>query len=39
MKYSGKVGNWPLNKGLHFGGDPDMYPYHDTGKTCLGAVA
>jgi len=23
MKFSGKVGNWPLNKRLNFGGDPD----------------
>ena len=23
MKFSGKVGNGPVNKWLHFGGDPD----------------
>jgi len=23
MKFSGKVGNGPMNKGLNFGGDPD----------------
>jgi len=23
MKFSGKVGNGPLNKWIHFGGDPD----------------
>ena len=34
MKFSGKVGNEPINKRLNFGGDPD--PYRDTGKTCLG---
>ena len=43
MKFSGKVGNGPLNKRINFGGDPrdpdtdlDPDPYHDTGKTCLG---
>jgi len=23
MKFSGKVGKWPVNKRLNFGGDPD----------------
>jgi len=23
MKFSGKIGNWPVNKRLTFGGDPD----------------
>jgi len=44
MKFSGKVGNGPMNKLLNFGGDqdpdtnpdPDLDPYRDTGKTCLG---
>ena len=38
MKFSGKVGNGPMNKWLNFDGDPDPYPYRDrpTGKTCLG---
>jgi len=36
MKFSGKVGNRPMNKWLNFGGDPDLDLYHDTGKTCLG---
>ena len=38
MKFSGKVGNGPMNKRLNFGGDPDKDPdpYGDTGKTCLG---
>jgi len=36
MKFSGKVGNGPMNKWLNFGGDPDHDPYHDTGKTCFG---
>ena len=42
MKFSGKVGNGPMNKSLNFGGDPDHRsgtdpdPYRDTGKTCLG---
>ena len=34
MKFSGKVGNGPLNKWLKFGNDPDLYC--DTGNTCLG---
>ena len=38
MKFSGKVGNGPVNKRLNFGGDPitdpDRYPH--PGKTCLG---
>jgi len=34
MKFSGKVGNGPMDKRLNFGGDPD--PYRDTGKVCLG---
>jgi len=39
MKFSGKVGNWPLNKRLNYGGDPNTDwdtnpdPYHTTGKT------
>jgi len=37
MKFSGKVGNGPMNKRLNFGGiqitDPD--PYRDTGETFL----
>jgi len=37
MKFSGKVGNGPVNKRLNFGGDPDHgYPDPDSGKTCLG---
>jgi len=32
MKFSGMVGNGPVNKWLNFGGDPDR----DTGRTCLG---
>jgi len=32
----GNIGNGPMNKLLNFGGDLDQYPYHDTGKTCLG---
>ena len=48
MNFLGKVGNWPLNKVLNFGGDPvmdpdpdpdtdpDLDPDRDTGKTCLG---
>jgi len=44
MKFSGKVGNEPVNKRLNFGGDPDdgseddpdSYPDCDTGNTCLG---
>ena len=41
MKFSGKLGNGPKNKRLHFGGDPlqgsgSMDPYRDTGETCLG---
>jgi len=32
MKFSGKVGNRPLNKRLNFGGGPNC----DNGKTCLG---
>jgi len=35
-KFSGKVGNRPMNKWLKFGGDPDPDPYRDTGKTCFG---
>jgi len=47
MKFSGKVGNGPVNKRRNFGGDPnaetdpdtdpyqDPDPYRDTGKTCL----
>ena len=31
----GKVGRL-MNKLLNFGDDLDQYPYHDTGKTCLG---
>jgi len=31
MKFPGKVGNGPVNKWLNFGGDPDPYPYRDTG--------
>jgi len=34
IKFSGKVGNGPMNKWLNVGGDLD--PYRDTGKTCLG---
>jgi len=42
MKFSGKIGNGPMNKSLNLGGDillaiqitdPDLY--RDTGKTCL----
>jgi len=42
MKFSGKVGNGPLNIRLNFGGDPepdtdpDPDSYRDTGNTCLG---
>jgi len=40
MKFSGRVGNGPMNERLNFGGDknhgPDPDPYRDTGKTCLG---
>jgi len=38
MKFSGKVGNGPMNKRLNFCGDldPDPDPYGDTGTTCLG---
>jgi len=37
MKFSGKVGNGPMNKLLNFWWrDPDPNPYRDTGKTCLG---
>jgi len=43
MKFSGKVGNGPVNKRLNFGGDPnttdkdsDKDPYRDTDKTGLG---
>ena len=42
MKFTGKVGNGQVNKGLNFGGiwitdpDTDPDPYHDTDKTCLG---
>jgi len=42
MKFSGKVGNRPLNKWLNFGGNPDhgpdMDPDCDTGKTALAEV-
>ena len=34
MKFSGKMGNGPMNKLLNLGGDPFHGP--DTGKTCLG---
>ena len=34
MKFSGKAGNGPMNKGLNFGGGSD--PYRDTVKACLG---
>jgi len=34
MRFSGKVGNGPRNKGLNFGGEP--HPNRDTVKTCLG---
>ena len=38
MKFSGKVGNGPMNKRLNFGDDldHDPGPYCDTSKTCLG---
>jgi len=45
MRFSGKVGNGPMNKRLNFGDDPDhgsesgyRYPdrERDTSKTCLG---
>ena len=38
MKFSGKIGNAPMNKWLNFGGDPDqdLDSYHDTGKRWLG---
>ena len=37
MKFSGKVGNGPVNKRLNVAGrNPDQDPYRDTGKTCLG---
>ena len=40
MKFSGKVGNGPLNKWLNFGGNPDhgsgSGSVCNTGKTCLG---
>ena len=42
MKFSGKVGNGPMNKLLNFGGDPDTNPDtdpdpdRDIGKTCPG---
>jgi len=35
MKFSGKVGNEPVNKWLNLGGNPDTDPYRDTGKTRL----
>ena len=35
MKFSGKVGNGPMNKWLNFGGDPDTDPYGDSGKRAL----
>jgi len=34
VKFSGKVGNGPMNKRLNFGGD--SVPDRDTVKTCLG---
>ena len=38
MKFSGKVGNGPVNKWLNFRGDPDhgSDAFPDPGKTCLG---
>ena len=42
MKFSGKVGNWPVNNRLNFGGDldsdldMDLDPDCNTGKTCIG---
>jgi len=40
MKFSGKVGNGPMNKLLHFGVTriTDLHPNtdRDTGKRCLG---
>ena len=38
MKFSGKVGNVPVNRWLNFDGDPGTDPDLDrnTGKTCLG---
>jgi len=36
MKFSGKVGNWPMNKLLNPDGDPNPDPYRDSGKTCHG---
>ena len=45
MKFSGTVGDGPVNKRLNFGGDPrhrftdpDTDLYRDTGKTCLGGA-
>jgi len=37
MKFSGEVGNGPINKGLNFGSDPDTDTDsdRDTGKTCF----
>jgi len=35
-KFSWKVGYGPTNKRLNFGGESDLNPYRDTGKTCLG---
>jgi len=40
MKFSGKVGNGPMNNRLNFGGDPVTDPDTDSdpGKTCLGGL-
>jgi len=37
MKFSGKVGNGPINKRLNFGGDLEAIPDRDNGKTWPGA--
>jgi len=37
MKFSGKVGNGPMNKWLNFGGDPNNESgYGSKSKTCIG---
>ena len=36
MKFSGKVGSWPVNKRLNFDIDPDHECGYRSGKTCFG---
>jgi len=36
MKFSGKVGSWPVNKRLNFDIDPDHESGYRSGKTCFG---